>query len=104
MALSKASQSAKKLNELAKEKKSLLDKLGVKIRKKVYNLNGNLAFVEDHPRISLELVGAKLEGEVEMDEISWEKMKIDGRTHNIKLAKRGKNIVGYRKGSKKVVG
>lgn len=82
--------------ELSKEKENLLKELGIKMRKRVYRLNGKLAFVIDHPSIQLEITNAEYIGEADMDETTWQKLKIDSKTNKIEMKIEGKKIKSFK--------
>ena len=89
-------QLPKKIKQLANEKESLLNELGIKMRKKVYRLNGKLAFVVDHPNISLEITNAEYLGEADMDEATWQQLNIDSKTKKIEMKMEGNKIRSFK--------
>lgn len=96
MEINKPSQPLKKINKLANEKDALLKELGVNMRKKVYKLNGKLAFVVDHPNISIEINNAEYIGEADMDEATWQKLKIDSKKNKIEMKMEGTKIKSFK--------
>ena len=96
MGIDNRSQPLKKINKLANEKDALLKELGVTMRKKVYKLNGKLAFVVDHPNISIEINNAEYIGEADMDEATWQKLKIDSKKNKIEMKMEGTKIKSFK--------
>ncbi len=96
MESNKPLQQPKKIKELINEKESLLNELGITMRKKVYKLNGKLAFVVDHPNISLEIKNADYIGETDMDEAAWQKLKIDSKNNKIEMKVEGNKIKSFK--------
>lgn len=85
-----------KITELSNEKAALLKELGIKMRKKVYRLNGKLAFVVDHPSTQLEIKNADYVGEADMDEATWQQLKVDSKTKKIEMKIEDKKIKSFK--------
>ena len=96
MVSNKQSQQHKKIKQLANEKDALLNELGITMRKKVYKLDGKLAFVVDHPSISLEIKNAEYVGEADMDEATWQQLKIDSKNNKIEMKIEDKKIKSFK--------